>query len=185
MKPAMLAVAALIPLVATPALAGSEKALAEAVLPSKHRLTVTSPSFKNGGRIPEDLSAYGKNLSPALSWSGAPAGTKSYVIIAEDPDASGATPFEHWAVYDIPGSARGVPAGGLPAGSLVGENGKGQASYWGPHPPANGDHHYHFQVLALDQPLHLRPNARREEILAAMRGHVMAEGEVVGLYRKP
>jgi Raf kinase inhibitor-like YbhB/YbcL family protein len=177
--------AALLPFIAAPALAESSKALAEAVLPSKTRLKVSSSAFADHGRIPQDVSAYGRNVSPALSWSGAPAGTRSFVVVAEDPDAPGPKPFEHWVVYNIPGEARGVPAGGLPAGAVAGRNSTGKTGYWGPHPPAGGDHHYHFEVFALDRPLNLRRDGGREEVLAAMRGHVLAEGETVGLFRKP
>lgn len=180
-------VAGLAFLAATPVLASpqSERALAGALLPSAHRLTVTSAQFAAGGRIPESVSAYGQNHSPALAWSGAPASTKSFALIAEDPDASGPKPFVHWVVYGIPGSSRGFAAGALPAGARTGANGAGKSEFHGPHPPADGDHHYHFEVFALDRPLGLAPGADREALIAAMRGHVLAEGDLVGLYRKP
>jgi Raf kinase inhibitor-like YbhB/YbcL family protein len=184
MKSAILA-AALIPLIATPALASTEKLLAEAVLPSAHRLTVASSTFPSNGVIPLDNSAYGKSISPQLSWSGAPKGTRSFVVLAEDPDAGSPKPFVHWVVYDVPASSRGFSAGALPPGAVAGANGSGKTGYRGPHPPPDGDHHYHFQVFALDRTLGLKPGADRDTAVAAMRGHVLAEGEVVGRFRKP
>jgi Raf kinase inhibitor-like YbhB/YbcL family protein len=185
MKLAMLAVALSVPLLAAPAMASTEKLLAQAVLPSVHKLMVASSTFVANGRIPLDNSAYGKNISPQLSWSGAPAGVKSYVVLAEDPDAGSPKPFVHWVVYDIPASARAFPANALPAGAVAGANGSGKAGYRGPHPPPDGDHHYHFEVFALDRLLGLKPGADRDAVVAAMRGHVLAEGEIVGLFRKP
>jgi Raf kinase inhibitor-like YbhB/YbcL family protein len=185
MKPAMLAAALFVPLIATSALASTEKLLAEAVLPSPHRLKVSSATFPPNGVIPLDNSAYGKSISPQLSWSGAPAGTRSYVVLAEDPDAGSPKPFVHWVVYDVPAASRGFAAAALPAGAVAGANGSGKSGYRGPHPPPDGDHHYHFQVFALDRQLGLKPGADRDAVVEAMRGHVLAEGEVVGRFRKP
>jgi Raf kinase inhibitor-like YbhB/YbcL family protein len=185
MKPAMLAIALFAPLLAAPALASTEKLLAEAVLPSAHKLKVASSTFVGNGRIPLDNSAYGKNISPQLSWSGAPAGTRSYVVLAEDPDAGSPKPFVHWVVYDVPATAKGFTVNALPAGAVAGANGSGKTGYRGPHPPPDGDHHYHFEVFALDRPLGLKPGADRDAVVAAMRGHVLAEGELVGVFRKP
>lgn len=188
MKPVLtIGIAALGLSVAMTALASpaSEKALAVAAMPAAHRLKVTSAQFAPGGRIPEAQSSYGASQSPALSWSGAPAGTKSYVVLTEDPDASTPKPFVHWVVFDVPATARGLPANGLPAGAKAGVNGSGKAGYRGPHPPADGDHHYHFQVFALNRQLGLAETADRDAVAAAMRGHVLAAGDLVGLYRKP
>lgn len=183
MKTALLAIALFA--AATPALASTEKLLAGAVLPSAHRLKVTSATFPSNGVIPLDNSAYGKGISPQLSWSGAPAGTKSYVVLAEDPDAGSPKPFVHWVVYDVPASAKGFGVDALPAGAVAGANGSGKVGYRGPHPPPDGDHHYHFEVFALDRQLALAPGADRDAVVEAMRGHVLAKGEVVGRFRKP
>ena len=184
MKPAILA-AALVALTDTPVLASTEELLAEAVLPSPHKLKVTSATFPANGVIPLDNSAYGKNISPQLSWSGAPAGTRSYVVLAEDPDAGSPKPFVHWVVYDVPASAKGFGVNALPPGAVAGANGSGKSGYRGPHPPPDGDHHYHFEVFALDRPLALKAGADRDAVVQAMRGHVLAEGELVGRFRKP
>jgi Raf kinase inhibitor-like YbhB/YbcL family protein len=172
-------------LAATPALAGSEGALAVAQLPAKAKLEVTSSTFKANGRIPLDVSAYGQNNSPALAWSAPPKGTKSFVLLVEDPDGSGPKPFVHWVVYNIPGTARSAPAGTTPPGASSGNNGSGKAGYHGPHPPAGGDHHYHFQLFALDQVLKVRLGVDRDGLVGAMKGHVLAEGDLVGLFAKP
>lgn len=151
--------------------------------------------FGNGETIPEEYSADGDNASPKLDWSGAPADAKSFVILAEDPDAKEPKPFVHWIVYDIPGSVTSLREG-LPTEPVLpdpkdvkqGTNSAGSTGYFGPKPPA-GDpaHNYHFQIFALDiESLGLDPGARREQVLASMQGHVMAAGEVVGKFeRKP
>jgi Raf kinase inhibitor-like YbhB/YbcL family protein len=185
MKPALLVLALALPLVAAPAAASTDKLLAQALLPSAHRLKVTSATFPANGVIPFDNSGYGKSLSPQLSWSGAPAGTRSFVVLAEDPDAGSPKPFVHWVVYDVPPASKGFAANALPAGAVAGTNGAGKPGYRGPHPPPDGFHHYHFEVFALDRRLGLKPGADRDAVVAAMRGHVLAEGETIGLFRKP
>ncbi len=156
-------------------------------------ITVTA-SFANEEVIPVKHGAEGDNASPKLDWSGAPDGTKSVVVIADDPDAAEPKPFVHWVIYDIPGAATGLREGlptdpvlQDPKGAKQGTNSKGQTGYLGPRPPL-GDpaHHYHFQVFALDvETLGIDPGKTREEVLAAMEGHVLAEGEIVGLYERP
>jgi Raf kinase inhibitor-like YbhB/YbcL family protein len=165
--------------------AGTEKLLVTATTPSPYKLKVTSATFGPGGRIPLDTSAYGKGVSPQLSWSGAPARTKAYALLVEDPDAGSPKPFVHWVVYDIPASAHGFAAGAVAPGAIEGVNGSGKSGYRGPHPPPNGDHHYHFQLFALDRPLGLKPGADRDAVAAAMRGHILAQGDLVGVFRKP
>jgi Raf kinase inhibitor-like YbhB/YbcL family protein len=172
-------------LVATPAVAGSEAGLATAQLAAPATLKIASPQFAAGGRIPLQASAYGANVSPALTWPAPPRGTQSLALIVEDPDASPDKPFVHWVVYGMPATARGMTAGATPPGSADGTNGTGKTGYHGPHPPPNGDHHYHFQLFALDQKPPLRPGADRDALVAAMRGHVLAKGDLVGLFRKP
>jgi Raf kinase inhibitor-like YbhB/YbcL family protein len=156
------------------------------------KLDVTSSAFDDNGRIPERYSAYDQNFSPAIGWSKGPDGVKSYVLLMEDPDASTATPFVHWIAYNIPADVtrldEGVPGTDAltkPEGARQGVNSRGSVGYFGPKPPADGDHHYHFQVFALDTTLDLKPGAGRKEVLDAMRGHVLAQGERVGLFRKP
>ena len=184
MRPLVLPAAAL-SLIALPALAKTDNLLAGVLLSSPHKLKVTSQTFKANGPIPLDNSAYGKSISPQLSWSGAPAGTKAYALLTEDPDAGSPKPFVHWVVYDIPASTRSFPSGSVAKGAGEGANGSGKSGYRGPHPPPDGDHHYHFQVFALDKPLGLQPGADRDAVSAAMKGHVLAEGDLVGVFRKP
>jgi len=156
-------------------------------------LEVTS-SFPEGGDIPIAHSAEGHNASPELSWSGAPGEARSFVVIMSDPDAAFPKPFVHWIVYDIPGGTTALREG-LPTQSVLpeplslkqGANSRNAVGYFGPRPPA-GDpaHHYHFQVFALDvETLGLDPGANREDVLAAMEGHVIGKGEIVGLFQRP
>jgi Raf kinase inhibitor-like YbhB/YbcL family protein len=148
------------------------------------RLEVASTSFPANGAIPVRYSSYGDNVSPALAWRGAPTGAKSVALMVEDPDAVSQKPFVHWLAWNLP------PGGGLgenevPAGAVQGRNGRGKTGWFGPHPPGSAPHHYHFQLFALDAPLTLAAGADREALLAAMKGHVLAKGEVVGLFGKP
>lgn len=156
--------------------------------------TTFKASFADGETMPVKHGAEGDNASPMLEWSGAPEGTKSIVVIADDPDAAEPKPFVHWVIYDIPASENGLREGlptdpvlQEPKGAKQGTNSKGQTGYLGPRPPL-GDpaHHYHFQVFALDvETLGIDPGKTREAVLAAMDGHVLAKGEIVGLYQRP
>ncbi|WP_432349867.1 YbhB/YbcL family Raf kinase inhibitor-like protein (plasmid) [Shinella yambaruensis] len=144
--------------------------------------------------IPLQYAADGDNASPALEWDGGPEGTKSYVVIVDDPDADKPKPFTHWLAYDIPGDLtklrEGLPATPIlqePEGLKQGANSRGSIGYTGPKPPV-GDpaHHYHFQVFALDvETLGIDPGATRDAVLAAMEGRVLAEGEIVGTFEPP
>jgi Raf kinase inhibitor-like YbhB/YbcL family protein len=155
-------------------------------------LSVTSAAFAPGASIPMPYSAYGENFSPALAWSGAPSGTKSFVLMMEDPDAKTPKPFVHWLLFNLPPQTTSLPEAmpsplrlTQPEGAQHGLNSRGHAGYFGPRPSA-GDppHHYHFQVFALDTMLAVPPGADRDAVLAAMKGHVIARGEHVGLYQR-
>jgi Raf kinase inhibitor-like YbhB/YbcL family protein len=148
-------------------------------------LAVSSPDFGAGGPIPVAVSAYGQGVSPALSWSALPAGTESLALIVEDPDAASARPFVHWLAWNIGAASRGLPQGSVPAGAVQGRNGRGTVAWFGPHPSDGKPHHYHFQLFALDSALTLPAGADREQLLAAMKGHVLAKGDLVGVFRKP
>lgn len=157
-------------------------------------MDVTAPSFGNGEPIPLKHAAEGDNASPALEWGTPPDGTQSILVIADDPDAAEPKPFVHWIIYDITGDATGIGEGlstdavlQQPKGAKQGTNSKGQTGYMGPRPPL-GDpaHNYHFQVFALDlSQIPVDPGATREQVLAAIDGHVIAKGEVVGTYERP
>jgi Raf kinase inhibitor-like YbhB/YbcL family protein len=167
--------------------------LALAILAPPATLTVSSTAFRAGQAIPLKYSDYGEKVSPALRWTGAPAGAKAFVVLVEDPDAQAPKPFLHWSIYNLPPAVTQLDEGvsGLPrlpelGGALQGRSSRGNTGYTGPRPP-KGDpaHHYHFQVFALDAPLALDPNVSRERLLAAMAGHVVAGGETIGLFAAP
>ncbi len=161
-------------------------------LASVATIKVTSSFFPSNGAIPQEHSAYGQDLSPTLKWSGIPAGTKSLVLMVEDPDAISPKPFVHWLVANIAPTVTQLPAG-LPkqeqlsqvANALQGANNMSTIGWFGPRPPA-GDlpHHYHFQVFALDTILDLKPGYNRQALLAALSGHVLAKGELIGTYQR-
>ena len=153
-------------------------------------LGVTSGAFANGGTIPKKYTKYGDNVSPPLRWSGAPAAARAYALIVDDPD--GATkPVTHWIAWNIAATAlpEGVPVYSQMPAPLMARQGANTMNVpgWNGPKPAVGDppHGYHFQVFALDAPLVLDAGANREALLAAMQGHVLAKGELVGRYGQP
>jgi Raf kinase inhibitor-like YbhB/YbcL family protein len=143
---------------------------------------VWSPAFPPGGRIPRVYTCDGRDLSPPLRWAGAPVGTRSFVLIVDDPDAPGGT-FTHWVLFDIPATRTDLPEA-LPRGA-VGKSGTtsfGRAGYGGPCPPS-GVHRYVFTLYALDVPsLGLREGSPRSAVERAMRGHVLASARYIGRY---
>ena len=155
-------------------------------------LSVSSPAFAADGAIPLRFSAYGEGRSPPLQWSGLPPGTRSLVLMMEDPDAPSDRPFVHWLAWNIDPAATGLPEG-LPSGAEVqhpvalrqGLNDRRSVGYFGPRPPGSRPHHYHFQLFALDIRLELAGGADRDALLAAIRGHVLAKGDLVGLFGRP
>jgi len=150
-------------------------------------LTVTSAAFQPGAAIPEHFSAYGDGVSPPLAWTGAPAGTRSFVLLVEDPDASSAKPYVHWMAWNIAADRTALPeavAAGVP-GLVQGRNNRGSNAYFGPRPPGRSAHHYYFQVFALDTTLSLPPTASRNDLLKAMDSHVLAAGQLLGMFAKP
>src|SRR5438309_4766726 len=146
-------------------------------------MLVSSPAFSPGGPIALGYSAYGKSDIPPLSWSALPAGTQSLALIVEDPDASTPQPFVHWTAWNISPTAHGVPDG--LAGAVQGANGTGKPGWRGPHPSDGKLHHYHFQLFALDRKLDLPASGGRDVLLAAMKGHVIGKGRLVGTFAKP
>jgi Raf kinase inhibitor-like YbhB/YbcL family protein len=154
-------------------------------------INVSSPSFGDNGSIPKRHSEYADGVSPALSWT-AVSGAKTYVLIAEDPDAKPIMPFVHWVAWNIPASTTRLPEGlqeqlrvTEPDGILQGRSTRGSPGYYGPRPPV-GDaaHRYYFQVLALDTVLSLEPGSDRDQVLQAAQGHVIAKGQLVGRYQQ-
>ena len=157
-------------------------------------ITVSSNQFANQGTIPLAYTAYGDNQSIDLSWDNLPSGTVELALICDDPVVGMSQPFVHWVVYNIPASASGLPVGmsaqespALPglSGITNGLNGLGAAGYFGPRPPLDGlQHEYHFRVYALDADLDLEPGLGKNELLAAMEGHILATGLLMGHYQR-
>jgi para-nitrobenzyl esterase len=154
-------------------------------LPASGKLTVTSPAFKNGGDIPFENTQYRGNVFPGLMWTKGPAGTKSYAVIMQDTDGvRNGQPIFHWSLYNIPATVTKLDAGMTepPAGSVYGPNIRGKAQpYMGPRTPAGPKHRYHLQVFALDTTLGEDAGNDYDSLVGAMKAHVLAEGEVVGL----
>ena len=167
------------------------------------KITVESTAFKDGETLPDDYSSFGKNVSPPLSWSGTPATTRQLAVVCHDPDAPLPGGFTHWVIYKIPATAKGLPeavpagasvtASGI-AGAIQGANGfsafarRGglppEPSYRGPAPPAGAPHHYHFTVYAIDGAVDLQPGLDRNGLLKAIEGHIVGQGEIIGLYQR-
>jgi Raf kinase inhibitor-like YbhB/YbcL family protein len=154
-------------------------------------LSITSSAFSDQGEIPSRYTCDGKDISPPLSWSGAPSGTKSLVLIVDDPDAPDpAAPrmtWVHWVLYNIPPTATGLPeavrANDLPAGTLQGLNNWTRTGYGGPCPPI-GRHRYFHKLYALDVMLPDLGTPTKASVEKAMRGHVLAEAQVMGTYQR-
>jgi Raf kinase inhibitor-like YbhB/YbcL family protein len=150
-------------------------------------MNLTSTSLQ-GNQIPARFTCDGAGGSPQLAWSAPPAGTTSFALIVTDPDAPGRT-FVHWVLYDLPAATRALPEalpaqGQLADGSRQGSNDFGNIGYGGPCPPGHTPHHYVFTLYALDAKLNLPAGATRSQVEAAIKGHVLAHGELTGLYRR-
>lgn len=151
-------------------------------------ITVKSASFADMGMIPDKHSNYFQDASPALSWSGVPSNTKSIVVMLEDPDAN-VKPTVHWLAANISPTMTGLPENMMKVemanGVIQGANATGKVGYFGPRPPREDPpHKYHFQVFALDTTLNLPSGYNRGALLDAMKGHVIAKGEIVGMYER-
>lgn len=151
------------------------------------KISISAEAFKEGGTIPAEYTCDGSDFSPALSWKGIPANARSIAVIMDDLDAPGGT-FVHWVLFNISASTqrlqKGLPKNGtLADGSLQGINDFGNIGYDGPCPPG-GTHRYYFRLYALDTTLNLQPGASRKQVDSAMKGHVLAEGELMGRYQR-
>lgn len=154
-------------------------------------LTLTSPAFGPEGEIPGLFTCEGSDISPALAWTGVPEATRSLVLIVEDPDApdpkAPKMTYVHWVLYDIPptvqGLAQGISPWELPAGTREGTNDWRRTGYGGPCPPI-GRHRYFHRLYALDTVLGDRGAITRPALLAAIKGHVVEEAELMGTYQK-
>lgn len=149
-------------------------------------LILQSAAFAPNAPIPAVYTCAGKNRSPELSWSGAPAGVKSFALLVTDPDAPMGV-YKHWVVYNLPAAANHLPAdlpdaASIAGGGVQGTNQRGTIGYHGPCPPPGPAHHYHFRLYALDTMLQLKPGATCDEVEAAMRGHQLAVTDLVGTF---
>jgi Raf kinase inhibitor-like YbhB/YbcL family protein len=148
----------------------------------KMALHVSSNAFSEGQPIPEKYTCDGQNVSPPLKWSGVPQNTKSVAIIADDPDAPSGT-FTHWVLYDLPAKTTELTEGSS-GGGKAGVNGFRETGYGGPCPPGNSAHRYFFHVYALDIESLCNPSLSKQDVTAAMKGHILVEGQVMGTYRR-
>jgi Raf kinase inhibitor-like YbhB/YbcL family protein len=151
-------------------------------------LILESSAFGAGADIPPRHTCDGDDLSPPLHWHGAPDGTVTFALIVEDPDAPAGT-WVHWTLFGLPASATNLAEGAsgtgtLPSGTVEGRNSWGRNGYGGPCPPS-GTHRYFFRLYALDAPIGLGARADVAEVRGAMQGHVLAEAERMGRYRRP
>jgi Raf kinase inhibitor-like YbhB/YbcL family protein len=152
------------------------------------KLDVKSTAFAEGASIPQKYTGDGDDVSPALKWSEPPPNTKSFAVICDDPDAPRGI-WVHWVLFNVPGNQRelaeAVPSQEqLPSGAKQGTNDFGNVGYGGPAPPRGKPHRYFFKVYALDAALDLAPGVSKAQIVAAMKGHVLAEGQFMGKYAR-
>ena len=151
-------------------------------------MRLSSPAFANTETIPDRFTCKGSDISPALAWEALPEGTKSLVLIFDDPDAPMGT-WVHWVAYYIPAERKGLPEDvpknrdEIAGGGLQGTNSWGRIGYGGPCPPS-GTHRYYFRLYALDARLALKPGATKVQVTAAMKDHVLGEAELMGRYSR-
>lgn len=145
-------------------------------------LELTSDAFANGQSIPAKYTCTGRNISPALAWNETPSGTRSFALIMDDPDAPLGT-WVHWVLFNIPAEARSLQENIDTSAMSVGKNSWGDLGYGGPCPPS-GTHRYYFKLYALDSTLSLLPGATKEQMLQEMKGHILAQGELMGTFSK-
>ncbi len=150
-------------------------------------MKITSTAFEEGGMIPVKYSCKGSDISPPLEWSGAPEKTVSFVLICDDPDAPVGT-WVHWVYFDIPATVNSLPEAFPPGenpstGGTQGKNSWRRNDYGGPCPPG-GIHRYFFKLYALDATLNLGPGANKAKVVKAMNGHILAEAQLMGTFKK-
>jgi Raf kinase inhibitor-like YbhB/YbcL family protein len=151
-------------------------------------IALTSTAFQEGQPIPARHTGDGADVSPPLAWGDVPGGTRSLALVCEDPDAPRGT-WTHWVLFNLPPATRdleeGVPKQAtLPSGAVQGSNDFGRTGYGGPAPPPGKPHRYFFKLHALDMTLSLQPGASRAQLLAALGGHVLGEGQLMGTYAR-
>jgi Raf kinase inhibitor-like YbhB/YbcL family protein len=150
--------------------------------------TITSPSFSNGADIPKKFTCAGPDVSPQLSWTEPPPATKSFALLVDDPDAPAGN-WNHWTLWNLPPTSRGLEENvskeaRLPDGTQQGVNDFHKTGYNGPCPPAGKPHRYYFKLFALDTKLELKPGSGKPEVESAMKGHITAQAEWMGTYKR-
>jgi hypothetical protein len=150
-------------------------------------IQVTSSAFEEGGMIPKKYTCDGEDISPPLQWSGIPEGAVSLALISDDPDAPRGT-WVHWVLFNLPPDTGSLqekipPLKTLPNGGIQGITDFRRIGYGGPCPPS-GTHRYFFKLYALDTKVDLNPGATKEQLLKAMKDHILAEGQLMGKYKR-
>ena len=150
-------------------------------------IKIASSAFKDGGMIPKKYTCDGEEVSPPINWSGIPGNAKSIALISDDPDAPMGT-WVHWVIFNVPADSKGFAESvpnqeTLSDGARQGINSSRKIGYDGPCPPS-GTHRYYFKVYALDTMLDLSPGATKNDLLKAMEGHILAEGQLMGRYKR-
>ncbi|UCE97149.1 MAG: YbhB/YbcL family Raf kinase inhibitor-like protein [Dehalococcoidia bacterium] len=151
-------------------------------------LSISSPTFNDGEKIPAKFTCDGQDISPQLDWSGIPKGTESLTLIVEDPDAPGGI-FTHWMIFNISPDNKGLSEATpampkLPDGSLQVDNDFGRMGYGGPCPPPGKPHRYHFTLYALDRKLDLAIGSSRNQVLNGIKNQILAKGRLTGIYQR-
>jgi hypothetical protein len=151
-------------------------------------IQIISTAFSEGQPIPQKYTCQGSDFSPPLAWTNTPPNAKSLALIADDPDAPAGT-WVHWVLYDLPATATELAENTpktpqLPAGARQGNNSSHGIGYEGPCPPPGKPHRYFFKLYALDTLLNLKPGVTKKDLLKAMEGHVLAEGQLMGTYQR-
>jgi len=164
--------------------------VSEPELPDEGEITLSlsSPVFQEGEDIPIMYTCDGQDISPPLTWGEPPSETQSFALIMDDPDAPGGV-FTHWLLFNLPADSRELPEAvpldnELASGALQGKNSFGKIGYGSPCPPLGAAHHYRFTLYALDQPLDLMAGASRKQVIDAITGHILARGQLIGMYQR-
>ena len=150
--------------------------------------SISSSSFSNGGDIPKKFTCEDSDVSPDLRWTDPPAGTQSFALIVDDPDAP-AGRWTHWVLFDLPGQATTLAEDRpkieeIPGGGRQGRNDFRKIGYGGPCPPVGKPHRYFFKLYALDTKLNLKAGVSEAEVEQAMKGHLLAQAELMGKYKR-
>lgn len=151
---------------------------------------LTSTAFADNGTIPQQFTCDGSNVSPALTWNGAPPNTRTFALIADDPDAPAGT-WVHWVLFNLPGNSTALPENVARDETLAslgnaaqGRNDFKKIGYGGPCPPSGKPHRYFFKLYALDTALALHPGSTKAQVEAAMHGHIVATAQLIGSYSR-